>query len=113
MNMMRLDLEKGGQTVMCTDSRRFQIRAYMHRQKLYNHKKQGWSDEGPYKLYIFQCDFMEMVRGSMYIERNLFHEKKMTMADNYFVMDTVIDWASNEDLVIIGANTREIPPKDT
>ena len=30
---------KGGQTVLCMDSGRFQIRVYMHRHKIYNHKK--------------------------------------------------------------------------
>ena len=33
---------KGGQNVMCMDSGKFQIHAYMHPQNLYNHKKQGW-----------------------------------------------------------------------
>ena len=34
---------RGGQTVLCMDSGRFQICVYMHCHKLYNHKKQGWS----------------------------------------------------------------------
>ena len=46
---------KGGQTVLCMDYGRFLICAYMHRHNNYNHNKQGWSDAGPYELYILQC----------------------------------------------------------
>ena len=49
---------KGGQTVLCMNYGRFQIYTYMHLHKLYNHKKQGWSAAGIYKLYILQCDFL-------------------------------------------------------
>ena len=52
---------KGGQTVICMYSGRFRICAYMHRQNIYNHKKQGWSAAGPYKIYILQCDFLEII----------------------------------------------------
>ena len=41
----------------------------------------GWSSESPYKLYILQCAWMEMVRGSISRWRNLFHEKPMTALD--------------------------------
>ena len=63
---------KGGQNVLCMDSGRLRIRAYMHHRQLYNHKKQGWSAAGPYELYILQCDFVEMVCGSISIKRNIF-----------------------------------------
>ena len=36
----------------------------------------------------------------------------MTMVDNYFVTDTVLDWAGNEVLGIIGTNLRNRLPKD-
>ena len=49
---------KGGQTVIYTDSGRFRIRAYMHRHKLYNQKKQGLSATRTYEIYIIQCDLL-------------------------------------------------------
>ena len=85
---------------------RFQIGAYMHCHKLYNHKKNVWSAAVPYKIYILQCDFMEMVRGIVSSKRKMFHEKPMTMFDNYFVTNAVIDWASNVGHRIIGTNVR-------
>ena len=39
---------KDGQTVLCMDSGRFIICAYMHRHNICNHNKQGWSAAGPY-----------------------------------------------------------------
>ena len=44
-----------GPIVLCMDDGRSQICAYMHRHKLYKHKKQVWSDVGPYEIYILQC----------------------------------------------------------
>ena len=76
------NFSKCGKTVLCMDSGSFQIRAYMHCHKIYNHKKQPWSCAGPYKLYKIQCDFLEVVCGSMSNKRNLFHEKPMTTVDN-------------------------------
>ena len=103
---------KGGQTVMCMDAGRFRILLYIHRHKLYNHKKQSWSAAGPYKLYIFQCDFLEMVRGSMSSKRKLFHEEPTTTVDNYFVTDVVLDWSGNWGILIISTNVRDCLPKD-
>ena len=94
------------------DSGRFQIRAYMHRQELYNQKKQGWSAAGPYKLYILQCYFLEMVLGVMSRKKNLFHDKPTTTVDNYFVTDSVIDWYGNACIGIIGKNARNRLPED-
>ena len=45
-------------------------------------------------------------------KRKLFHENPMTMVDNYFVTDDVIDWDVNEGIGIIGTNVSNIPPKD-
>ena len=106
-------LTKVSQTVLCMDAGRFQIRAYMHHHKLYNHKKQGWLDAGPYKLYILQCALLEMVCGSMSNNRKLFHQKPTTTVDNYFGMDNVIDWVGNEGLGRFGKNERSRIPKDT
>ena len=103
---------KGGQTVLCMDSGRFRIRMYMHRHKLYNHKKQDWSAAGPYKLYILQCAFLEMVRGSMSSKRKLLNENPRTMVDNYCVTGAALGWAGNAGLRIIGTNARRSLPKD-
>ena len=45
-------------------------------------------------------------------KRKLFHDKPTTMVDNYFVTNTVIDWAGNESLGTIGTNGRNRIPKD-
>ena len=86
---------KVGQTVLCIDAGIFLICAYMHRHKLCNHKKHGCSAAGLYKLYIIQCALLEMVRGSMSINRKMFHENPMTRVDNYFVTEDVLDWGGN------------------
>ena len=104
--------EKGWNTVMCIYYGRFQIYMYMNHHKLYNHKKQGWQDAGPYEHYTLQCDFLEMISGSMSSNINLFHDKPTTTVEKYFVTDAIIDWAGNEGLGITGTNTRNIPPKD-
>ena len=52
-----------------------------------------------------------MVRGSMLRNRKLFYENPTTTVDNYFVMDALLDWASNEGLGIIGKNERNRLPK--
>ena len=103
---------KGGQTVMCMYAGKFQIRVYTHFQNLYNHKKQGWPDASPYKLYILQCDFMEMVCGSMSRKKNIYHENPTTPVDNYFVTENVLDWPGNAGIGIIHTNARNGPPKD-
>ena len=72
------------------DAGRFQICEYMHYHKLYNHKKHSWSAAGPYKLYIIQCDFLEMVSGSMSSKRKLFHDNPTATVDNYFGTEAVI-----------------------
>ena len=104
---------KGGQTFWCMDAGRYQTRAYMHRHKLYNHKKQGFSAAGTYELSIIQCDFMEMVRGIMSSKRKLFHENPETMVDKYSFMDAILDSAGNAGLGIIVKNARNMLPKDT
>ena len=53
-----------------------------------------------------------MVRGIISSKRKLFHEKKTNIVDNYFVTDTVIYWAGNVGLGIIGTNARNRLPKD-
>ena len=53
-----------------------------------------------------------MVRGIISSKRKLFHEKKTNIVDNYFVTDTVIYWAGNVGLGIIGTNARNKSPKD-
>ena len=97
---------KGGNTIICMDSGRLRICAYTHHHKLYNHKKHIWSDAVPYKLYILQCDFLEMVHGSMSRKRKLFHDNPTTTVDNYFVTDAVLYWADNAGLGIIDKNER-------
>ena len=104
--------EKGGQTVLCVDAGRFLIRAYIHCHKLYNQKRQGWSDAGPYELYILQCDLLEMVRGSVSSRRNMFHKKPNNTVDNYFFTDAILDWDGNAGLGIIGTNASNMLPKD-
>ena len=94
------------------DAERFQISTYMHLHKLYNHKEQGWSATGPYKLYIHQWAFMKMVRESMSSKRKLFHDNPTTTVDNYFVMRAIIDRASNVGIYIIGTNESNRLPKD-
>ena len=47
-----------------------------------------------------------MVRGSMSSKRKLFDENQTTRVEKYFVMDTVLDWAGNASLGIIGTNER-------
>ena len=94
-------------------TRRFQINVYTHRQNLYNHNLQGCPAETPYKLYILQCDFMEMVRGIMSSKRKLFHENPETMVDKYSFMDAILDSAGNAGLGIIVKNARNMLPKDT
>ena len=42
----------------------------------------------------------------------MFHDNPTTTVDNYFVTDTVLDWAGNEGLGIIGTNMRHSTPKD-
>ena len=103
---------KGRQNVLCMCSGRFQIRVYTYCHKLYNHRKQGWSAAGSHTLYILQCDFLKMVRGSMSRKRKLFHDKPMTTVNSYFVKDVVLDWAGNKDIGIIGTNARNRLPKD-
>ena len=100
------NFSKGGHTVLCMDYGRFWIRACMNCHKIYNHKKQVWSALGPYKLYILQCDFLEMVCGSISRKMELFHEKPTMTVDNYFITDDILDWAGNKSLGIIGTNVR-------
>ena len=45
-------------------------------------------------------------------KRKLFRQKPTTTIDNYFVADSVLDWAGNVGLGIIGTSTRNRPPKD-
>ena len=97
---------------MCMYAWRFQIRAYMHRHNLYNHKKNGWLAASPEKIYILQCDFIEIVRVSMSSKRKVFYETPTTTVEKYFVVDSIIDWYGNEGLGIIGTNVSNRLPKD-
>ena len=53
-----------------------------------------------------------MVRGSMSRKRKMFNEKPMTTVENYFVTESILDWAGNAGLGIIGKNARNRLPKD-
>ena len=77
---------------MCLGSGRFRIREYMHHQKIYNHKKQGWSAEGPYELYIPQCSFIEMVRGSMSSKSKQFHKNPTKTVENILLWTLLLTW---------------------
>ena len=75
-------------------------------------RKQSCSAAGPYKIYIIQCDFLEMVIGNMSSKRKLFHDKPTATLDNNFVTDAVLDWYGNGGLGIIDKNARKRIPKD-
>ena len=66
------------------DDVRFQIFAYMNHHKMYNHKKDGCTDEGTYDLYKNQRGFLEMVHGIISNKRKLFHDKSTMKVKKYF-----------------------------
>ena len=53
-----------------------------------------------------------MVCVSMSIKRELFCDKPTMTVDNYFVTESVLNWAGNEGLGIIGTNASNGLSKD-
>lgn len=104
---------KGGQTVVISDSRRFRPRAYMHRHKLHK-KPEGNTKMGTVELHYVATKLLKMVitdEPGQVGTKKIFKKKPCITADNYFIDDTVLNWAGKKGLGIIGTNARNVLPK--
>jgi hypothetical protein len=109
-------VNKGGQTTIMSDSRRFRPRAYIHRHRLHQ-LKGGQTKQGTNELCHLLSDVEEMVRipdpplptqsgGSPYI----FRRKPIVCADNYFFDDKMCDWIGEKGFGSIGTTARNVIP---
>ena len=108
---------KGGQTVLMMDRHRFRIRAYMHRNKIYNEiyksdKTREWSANGPYELKHLADELNKMVDGSEGNKKKLFRNKPCITADNFFQNDRIMEYLGEMGFGGIMTSARNSLPKD-
>ena len=127
--LMNKKVNKGGQTTIITDSRRFRPRAYIHRHKL--HKPiDGQTRRGTNELAYLLTDITKMVigdapppavagitAGSIQATTTQLHPKKIfrtkptVCADNFFYDDKMLDWIGEKGFSSIGTCARNCLPR--
>ena len=109
-------VSKGGQTVLMMDRNRFRIRAYLHRNriydKLYPEERSEWKKKGPFELVHLSKRLLEMVDGEPGGAKKLFRKKPVICGDNYFQEDKIMDWMGEKGLGGIFTAARDRLPSD-
>jgi len=110
-------VSKGGQTVLMMDRHRFRIRAYLHRNKIYDEvysdkKTREWSANGPYELKHLSDQLMKMCDGNPSSTKKLFREKPCITGDNYFQNDKVMHYLGTLGFGAILTSSRNSLPKE-
>jgi hypothetical protein len=117
-------VNKGGQTVIVSDSRKyFRPRAYQHRHKL--HKMPVGTGvtltrQGCRELHDIAVELLKMVIGNDTSTRRttdnkykkIFRMKPCITVDNYFIDDAILNWIGSTGLGCIGTNARNVLPKE-
>ena len=134
--LMNKKVNRGGQTTIMTDSRKFRPRAYIHRHKL--HDKKGMTRRGTIELthLIHDIDSMIIEPDASTIpmpplrrdindlatsriittpkdptKKKIFREKPVITADNFFFDDKMCEFIGENGYGSIGTNARNVLPK--
>ena len=108
---------KGGQTVIISDSREFfRPRAYQHRHKLHVLPTiPPLTRQGSRELYDICGLLAPMLIGttnSNSTTKKIFRRLPVICVDNYFICDKVLDYVGGLGFGIIGTNARDVLPAD-
>ena len=126
--LMNKKVNKGGQTSIITDSRRFRPRAYIHRHKL--HKLiEGQTRRGTNELANILLEIAEMVitpapqpvagrvaagpiraTSTQLQPKKIFRTKPTVCADNFFFDDKMLNWIGENGFSSIGTCARNCLP---
>ena len=87
----KLNVSKGGQTVLVCDSHRVCPRAYYHRHKLHS-KPDGWTASGMIEARRLYKKLAPMVVGSSSNCKKIYTQKTHITMDNYFSGEKIADW---------------------
>ena len=134
--LMNKKVNRGGQTTIMTDSRKFRPRAYIHRHKL--HDKKGMTRRGTIELthLIHDIDSMIIEPDASTIpmpplrrdindlttsrlittpkdpnKKKIFRKKPVITADNFFFDDKMCEFIGENGYGSIGTNARNVLPK--
>jgi hypothetical protein len=117
-------VNKGGQTTIMSDSRRFRPRAYIHRHKLHQ-AKAGMTKRGPNEMVNLLMEIETMVKTNeddaeqtnthprsptKPTKKKIFNRKPTVCADNFFFDNQVCDWIGKNGFSSIGTTARNILP---
>jgi hypothetical protein len=127
--LMNKKVNKGGQTTIITDSRRFRPCAYIHRHKLHN-PLDGQTRRGTNELAYLLTDIERMVisedgaaaaadrrvagiaAGPLPLPKKIFRRKPTVCADNFFYDDKMCKWIGERGFSSIGTCARNALPKE-
>ena len=102
-------VNKGGQTVLCSDVHRKRIRAYSHRHKLHKPFGTEWTREGPNEARRIAETLSSMVQSTTN-QKGIFKKKPMITADNYFGSDLIDKWMGKEGFGFLHTVRRDCLP---
>ncbi len=110
-------VSKGGQTVLMMDRHRFRIRAYLHRNNIYDEvysdeKTREWSANGLYELKHLSDQLIKMCDGNPSSTKKLFLEIPCITGDNYFQNDKVMHYLKTLGFGAILTISRNSLPKE-
>ena len=109
--LMNKKVNKGGQTTIMSDSRRFRPRAYIHRHKL--HDRLNTTRWGCTELKHMLIDIEQQVvdpRNNNNGQKQIFKTKPTICADNFFFDDKMNDWIGENGFSSIGTQARNCLP---
>ena len=105
-------VNKGGQTTIMSDSRRFRPRAYIHRHNLHP-MIEGMSKKGTNELVhlLKKIDTMVESTPTSLDVRKLWKEKPTICGDTFFVDNKALHWAGSNGFGLIGTSSRNMVPE--
>lgn len=98
-------VNKGGQTTLISDSRRFRPRAYMHRHNLHM-MTEGMSKKGTNEMVHLLKKIEPMVEGADGNTKKIFRVKPTAIADNFFFDDKCCNWIGKNGFSSLGTMAR-------
>ena len=104
-------VNKGGQTTVISDSRRFRPRAYIHRHNLHP-MIEGMTKKGTNEMVHLLKMIEPMVVGSEGTAKKIFERKPLVVGDNFFFDDKSCEWIGKNGFAGLGTMARNALVKE-